>query len=145
MITNLDFLSFCKSSVKINGILLPKLFWSTLRKKCLVIVKNFWNLRLKSVNDKTYSVDFFYMENEKLSLFNFLFQMVCRSTKDLLGEKLLFTLAGLIIGDDIGSGLSSMTIFFLFSLNQQSAAQKSEPVLLPVGFDVITHYFLPFN
>ena len=33
-----------------SGILLPKLFWSTLRKKILVINKNFWNSRLKTEN-----------------------------------------------------------------------------------------------
>ena len=32
----------------INGILLPKLFWPTVRKIVLVIEKNFWNSRLKS-------------------------------------------------------------------------------------------------
>ena len=33
-----------------NGILLPKLFWHTVKKKVLVIEKNFWNLRLKVEN-----------------------------------------------------------------------------------------------
>ena len=31
-----------------NGILLPKLFWPTVKKNVLVIEKDFWNLRLKS-------------------------------------------------------------------------------------------------
>ena len=33
-----------------NGILLPKLFWPTVRKIVLVIEKNFWNSRLKAKN-----------------------------------------------------------------------------------------------
>ena len=33
-----------------NGILLPNLFWPTVRKKCLVIKKNDWNSRLKAEN-----------------------------------------------------------------------------------------------
>ena len=33
-----------------NGILLPELFWPTLRKNVLVIEKNFWNSRLKAEN-----------------------------------------------------------------------------------------------
>ena len=33
-------------SLKGNGILLPKLFWPTVRKIVLLIEKNFWNLRL---------------------------------------------------------------------------------------------------
>ena len=33
-----------------NGILLPKLFWPTVRKIVLVIEKNFWNSRLKAEN-----------------------------------------------------------------------------------------------
>ena len=49
--------NFCKSSSQMdgwqmrNGILLPKLFWPTVRKKnVLVIEKNFGNLRLKAEN-----------------------------------------------------------------------------------------------
>ena len=38
---------FVTSCMK-NGILLPKLFWPTVRKNCLVIEENFWNSRLKS-------------------------------------------------------------------------------------------------
>ena len=34
----------------INGILLPKLFWPPVRKKVLVIEKNYWNSRLKAEN-----------------------------------------------------------------------------------------------
>ena len=30
-----------------SGILFPKLFWPTVRKKCFVIEKNFWNSKLK--------------------------------------------------------------------------------------------------
>ena len=33
-----------------HGILLPKLFWPTVRKIVLVIEKNFWNSRLKAEN-----------------------------------------------------------------------------------------------
>jgi hypothetical protein len=38
----------------IIGILLPKLFWPTVRKNVLVIEKNFWNLRLKVENLQTF-------------------------------------------------------------------------------------------
>ena len=33
-----------------NGILLPKLFWPTVRKNCFLNEKNFWNSRLKADN-----------------------------------------------------------------------------------------------
>ena len=38
----------------INGILLPKLFWPTMRKNVLVIKKNFWNSKLKAENLKLF-------------------------------------------------------------------------------------------
>ena len=41
----------------INGVLLPKLFWPTVRKKnVLVIEKNFWNSRLKAENLKFFEI-----------------------------------------------------------------------------------------
>ena len=36
------------------SILLPKLFWPTVRKNCFVIEKNFWNSRLKTKNMQTF-------------------------------------------------------------------------------------------
>ena len=39
---------------KVHGILLPKLFWPTVRKIVLVIMKNFWNSRLKAENLQTF-------------------------------------------------------------------------------------------
>ena len=39
--------TMCKNN---NGILLPKLFWPTVRKIVLLIEKNFWNSRLKAEN-----------------------------------------------------------------------------------------------
>ena len=38
------------------GILLPKLFWPTVRKIVLVIEKNFWNLRLKAENLQIFEI-----------------------------------------------------------------------------------------
>ena len=43
-----SFVKHCPEIV--NGILLPKLFWPTVRKIILVIEKNFWNSRLKAEN-----------------------------------------------------------------------------------------------
>ena len=40
----------CQNKKVKNGILLAKLFWSTVRKIVLVIKKNFWNSRLKADN-----------------------------------------------------------------------------------------------
>ena len=42
-----------------NGILLPKLFWPSVRKKILVIEKNVWNLRLKAENFQKFWKKFF--------------------------------------------------------------------------------------
>ena len=39
----------------INAILLPKLFWPTVRRNCSVIEIFFWNLRLKAKNYKSFS------------------------------------------------------------------------------------------
>ena len=50
-----------------NGILLPKLFWPTVRKIVLVIEKNFWNSRLKAENlQKTRTI---YSNSERLEQF----------------------------------------------------------------------------
>ena len=38
------------SSTIVNGILLPKLFWPTMRKNCSSDRENFWNSRLKAEN-----------------------------------------------------------------------------------------------
>ena len=41
-----NFLVTKKGILKYNGILLPKLFWLTMRKKCYSDWENFWNSRL---------------------------------------------------------------------------------------------------
>ena len=38
----------------VNGILLPRLFWTTVRKNVLLIEKNFWNSKLKAENLQTF-------------------------------------------------------------------------------------------
>jgi hypothetical protein len=47
--TALAAFAFLKKKLK-NDILLPKLFWPTVRKKCSKDWENFWNSRLKAKN-----------------------------------------------------------------------------------------------
>ena len=42
--------SFLKEEPSLDGILLPKLFWPTVRKNCSRDQENFWNLKLKAEN-----------------------------------------------------------------------------------------------
>ena len=45
---NQIWIKFLRADMTRNGILLPKLFWPTVRKIFLVFEKNFWNSRLKA-------------------------------------------------------------------------------------------------
>ena len=48
--TRISILLFQAWTRGLNGILLSKLFWPTVRKIVLVVEKNFWNSRLKAEN-----------------------------------------------------------------------------------------------
>ena len=71
-----------------NGILLPKLFWLTVRKKILVIEKNFWNKRMKAKNLQIFEVTRTIYSNSERSVPNFwnrmLFQLLLGYFSDLI-------------------------------------------------------------